>query len=413
MSTNSYSGSLSGNIMIIGKTGSGKTSLVQRWGLNNFFDVSKVYWISTIQLNEERKIEIDSCFKQEVVFATAPNVDKLERIIQELIILAEQKIQNDNEDLDSKDEESNDNSDNDVVNENDDKIKEGSDEIQKDNDLGEKSVFDNLIVFDDMSTIADRSKVFAHFLTVSRKFKYICVYIFHIMTNKNSDTWHYITSQTHIYCFLNLGSLNAKLRAILGENCIRTENDRNLYLTKNNMWLTKLVTSLFNNTTKEHILIDNRETCGKMCKVRSRTDELNAQICFYPIENDNRYFNKYKAVRKDYNNTKFVLSHLVGDTFGGETINCKVSEDRLKSLNTSIDNINNLNKFIEKENNSDTSDNGRSELYTGTNSTTTTPNKISIDYKSRQQPNFCRTRRSHRIPYRKNRRIKSFDEFAS
>ena len=48
------------------------------------------------------------------------------------------------------------------------------------NIFGENKKFDKLIVLDDVSGLADKSNDFANFLTVSQKFGYICLYIFHI-----------------------------------------------------------------------------------------------------------------------------------------------------------------------------------------------------------------------------------------
>lgn len=47
------------------------------------------------------------------------------------------------------------------------------------NRFGEKK-FDKIIVKDDVSGLADKSKDFSNILTVSRKFGYICLYIFNI-----------------------------------------------------------------------------------------------------------------------------------------------------------------------------------------------------------------------------------------
>ena len=63
--------------------------------------------------------------------------------------------------------------------------KETYDEGEKTNDndnfniFGENRKFDKLIVIDDVSGLADKSNDFAYFLTVSQKFEYICLYIFH------------------------------------------------------------------------------------------------------------------------------------------------------------------------------------------------------------------------------------------
>ena len=45
--------------------------------------------------------------------------------------------------------------------------------------IGEKDVFDRLIVMDDVSSLADKSDEFCSFLTVSRKYRYSCIYFFH------------------------------------------------------------------------------------------------------------------------------------------------------------------------------------------------------------------------------------------
>ena len=46
--------------------------------------------------------------------------------------------------------------------------------------FGEKVSMDCLIVMDDVWGIADNCKKFAEFLTVCRKYRYHCIYMFHI-----------------------------------------------------------------------------------------------------------------------------------------------------------------------------------------------------------------------------------------
>ena len=47
--------------------------------------------------------------------------------------------------------------------------------------IREKDIFDCLIVMDDVSGLPDKSSEFCNFLTVSRKYGYTCVYVFHIV----------------------------------------------------------------------------------------------------------------------------------------------------------------------------------------------------------------------------------------
>ena len=66
---NTYDGKISGNVPVLGSTGSEKTSVVQRMGCNGMFgQLEKIHWVSKVDLFEERKLETDSCFKAEVKF---------------------------------------------------------------------------------------------------------------------------------------------------------------------------------------------------------------------------------------------------------------------------------------------------------------------------------------------------------
>ena len=51
---------------------------------------------------------------------------------------------------------------------------------------------------DDVSGVVDISKKFANFLTVSRKFGYNCVYVFHVIVPA-SQIWQKIISETNIF----------------------------------------------------------------------------------------------------------------------------------------------------------------------------------------------------------------------
>ena len=64
--------------------------------------------------------------------------------------------------------------------------------------FGENKTFDKLIVMDDVSGLADKSNDFSNFLTVSRKFGDICLYIFHIIYPTKS-IWQMILSYAKIF----------------------------------------------------------------------------------------------------------------------------------------------------------------------------------------------------------------------
>ena len=86
------------------------------------------------------------------------------------------------------------------------------------NIYSEKKNSDKLIVMDDVSGLADKSNEFRKFLTVSRKFACICLYIFHIIYPTKS-TWQMILSQTKKFnIFPSLIQLGNKLK-IFTNNC--------------------------------------------------------------------------------------------------------------------------------------------------------------------------------------------------
>ena len=71
---------------------------------------------------------------------------------------------------------------------------EESDDSQNvNNSFGENRKLDRLIIMDDVSGVADVSKKFANFLTVSRKFGYNCIYVFHVIVPA-SQIWQKIIS---------------------------------------------------------------------------------------------------------------------------------------------------------------------------------------------------------------------------
>ena len=61
--------------------------------------------------------------------------------------------------------------------------------------FGERISMDRLIVMDALG-IADNCKKFAEFLTVCRKYRYHCIYVFHIIMPEN-QIWKKILSQTN------------------------------------------------------------------------------------------------------------------------------------------------------------------------------------------------------------------------
>ena len=160
-----YDGKFDGNVLIVGRIGCGKTTFIQKLAQNKMFgnDIVNVFWVSKIFLSPEREEAIRDCFvDQHVQFAYPNNIDDFNYLIDNFM---SEKSQSTSE-----------------------------------NDLGELTQINKLIIMDDVSGLADKPDDFSNFLTVSRKYGFSCVYVFHTIY-PGRQSWEMIMAQTHILIF--------------------------------------------------------------------------------------------------------------------------------------------------------------------------------------------------------------------
>ena len=139
-----YDGTFDGNILIVGRTECGKTTFIQKLAQNKMFgkDIINVFWVSKIYLSTEREESIRECFvEQNVQFAYPSSIDDFNFLIDNF--MSERSPSN------------------------------------SENNMGEFPKINKLIIMDDVSGLADKSEDFSNFLTVSRKYGFSCVYVFH------------------------------------------------------------------------------------------------------------------------------------------------------------------------------------------------------------------------------------------
>ena len=208
-------------VNLVGWTECGKTTFMQKLAIYNFFGkLKKAEWISGISLMKKREAEIQTNFSWEVEFYYPADEDKFDAILKEL----KSKSRGDEETADDNNDY----------------------ETNADNVFGENSIRDRLIVFDDVSGLADNSKKFASFLTVARKYNYNCVYIFHTIYPEKAN-WRTILSQTNIYnIFPATVPLNS-VRKILEGTCIRKTSK---YIPQASLWISRLFIELANRNDK-------------------------------------------------------------------------------------------------------------------------------------------------------------------
>ena len=169
-----YDGKFSGNILVVGRTGCGKTAIVQKLAISKFFgEINKAEWVSFIKLEKQREAEIQSCFECELDFYYPRNKEQFEELLEYFKTKSNSsEIENNN-------------------------INSEIDDVNYLTNYGEKSIRSRLIVMDDVSGLADLSTKFANFLTVARKFGYHCLYIFHAI-HPEKAIWRTILSQTDL-----------------------------------------------------------------------------------------------------------------------------------------------------------------------------------------------------------------------
>ena len=161
----SFDGEFERNILIVGRTGCVKTTFVENLGRSKLFrDIFEVYWISKITLSDDRENCIKDSFNNQDVYFNYPDVEDVEDFNYLIEGFMQRKAN--------------------YVN----------------NELGEEMPLDMLIVMDNVSGLAEKWDIFSNFLTVSRKYGFTCLYIFHTVYPKRHN-WEMIMSQTHIFNF--------------------------------------------------------------------------------------------------------------------------------------------------------------------------------------------------------------------
>ena len=147
---------------------------------------------------------------------------------------------------------------------------------------------------DDVSGVADVSKKFANFLTVSRKFGYNCVYVFHVIVPA-SQIWQKIISQTNIFNIFPASVPHNTVAKIIQSNCILQSKK---YVPARSLWLNRVFTDLANSHEKHCLTID----CGYINKkgpgrYRSSAENPEKQVCYFNKPNDDVFYNTFISER--------------------------------------------------------------------------------------------------------------------
>ena len=328
-----YDGRFKGNMLVVGRTECGKTTFVQKLALYNFFgELKTVKWISGIRLNDSREAEIESNFSCDVSFFYLNEVNELGDLLEEF------KLEVETEKTDN-------NNDNNV------------------NIFGEVIDHDRLIVFDDVSGLADNSNKFANFLTVAQKYKYNCIYIFHTIYPEKA-IWRTILSQTNIFNIFPASVPLSAVRRILDGVCVRKTTK---YIPRTTLWVNRLFIELANKNEKVCLTLDcsntNRDGPSRF---RSEADNPDKQICYFNTPTDEQVYNEFIARRIKSKELQ-------------EQIQFEIIEVKSKTNKSIIFDVSNKIEELVKEN--DTSTSGLSEAFKFRTGKTFTGRGVERSYK--------------------------------
>ena len=308
-----YDGRFKGNILVVGRTECGKTTFVQKLALYDFFGKLKTAkLISGIRLNASREAEIESNFSCEVSFFYPNEINEVGDLLEEF------KLEVETEETT-----------------NDDNV----------NIFGEVIDRDRLIAFDNVSGLADNSNKFASFLTVARKYKYNCVYIFHTIYPEKA-IWRTILSQTNIFNIFPASVPLSAVKRILDGVCVRKTTK---YIPRTSLWINRLFIELASKNEKVCLTLDcsntNRDGPSRF---RSEADNPDKQVCYFNTPTDEQVYNELIARRIKSKELK-------------EEILFEITEVKSKTNKSVIFDVTNKIEELVKEN--DTSRGGLSEAF--------------------------------------------------
>ena len=116
------------------------------------------------------------------------------------------------------------------------------------NYLGRNMTLDRLTVMDDVSALADELEEFANFLTVSRKYRLTCVYIFHTLY-PTRQCRQMIWSQTKIFNFFPRSvQVSSIIRILLS---FTSRYKQTYYVPQQNLWINRIYFEISNSRQKK------------------------------------------------------------------------------------------------------------------------------------------------------------------
>ena len=155
-----------------------------------------------------------------------------------------------------------------------------------------KKNMDCLIVIYDVLGIADSCKEFADFLTINRKYRYHCVYVFHVVIPQR-EIWQKNFPQTNIFSIFPCSVPYNTVAKILQNNCVQKTTK---YVPVHSMWLNMVFIDIANEDQRNCLTIDcsnaNKNGPGRY---RTNADNPEEQLCFFNKASSHQVHNTFMS----------------------------------------------------------------------------------------------------------------------
>ena len=152
-------------------------------------------------------------------------------------------------------------------------------------------------------------------MTVSRKFGYDCVYVFHVIAPA-TQIWQKLIFQTNIFNIFPASVPQNTVVKVLQSNCISQSKK---YVPVRSLWLNRVFTDLANSHEKHCLTIDcsykNENGPGRYRSVADNPDE---QVCYFHEPNDDECYNV------------FIRKRIKAENFSERILRMKESKRRQK-----------------------------------------------------------------------------------
>ena len=192
---------------------------------------------------------------------------------------------------------------------------------------------DCLIVMGDVSGLADSCKEFADLLTITRKYRYHCVYVFHIII-PDKETWKKIVSQRNIFNIFPSSVPFHTVSKILQSNYVPTTTK---YVFIRSMWINMFFIDLANRYERNCLTVD----CSGIDKngpgrYRTKADNPEKQVCYFNEPRNDQVYNVFISERiksGDFEKGIYFKTDRVKSKTDSETFSAKQELERNGSGN--------------------------------------------------------------------------------